>query len=276
MLHTKHVLYILTDVPYVLYAYSTHYGHIMDDKRDIQKTNPLLRFFDKHSVRTNPFGANQSADRAYRRAERLVAALYLVTNHIQPSESIRVSVRAGGIRLLENILTLRDEMRSDSQSLAACRASIRNLISLIRMLAVGGFLSIQNTNTMIEGLDELGNFLNVSQNSALSEAYSLSQEGLLDIREGSVKDTVTIKDRTTVKDISTVSDKVSDNRGPNVREESILAVLRSGGELGIRDIASSLPEYSEKMIQRHLVALIGLGRVKKAGLKRWSRYSIAI
>ena len=129
---------------------------------------------------------------------------------------------------------------------------------------------------MIEGLDELGNFLNVSQNSALSEAYSLSQEGLLDIREGSVKDTVTIKDRTTVKDISTVSDKVSDNRGPNVREESILAVLRSGGELGIRDIASSLPEYSEKMIQRHLVALIGLGRVKKAGLKRWSRYSIAI
>ncbi len=247
----------------------------MDGKQDIQKSNPLVRFFDKQAVRTNPFGANQSADRAYRRAERLVAALYLVTNHIRPDESIRISVRAEALRMLENILSLRNEMRTDSQNVIACRASIRHQISLVRTLAVAGFLSMQNTNIMIEGLDELGGFLNTSQNSPLSDTFSLSQESLLDIREGHVKDSIPLKDRAAIKDTAKTSDNASLKKGINVREESIIAVLRAGGELGIRDIAANLPEYSEKMIQRHLVSLVGAGRVKKTGLKRWSRYSVA-
>ncbi len=259
----------------VLYPFSTRYGHIMDDKRDIQRSNPLFRFFDRHIVRTNPFGTNQSASRAYRRAERPVMGLYFVTNHIPAAESIRIAVRTGALHMLENVLVLRNEMRTDSEHVVACRASIRHLISLVRMLAVAGFLSIQNTNTVVEGLDELGNFLNASQNSPLSDMFSLSQEGLLDIQEGPVKDTHPIKDKIDIKDIKIMSDTISDKRGSNVREESIVAVLRNSGEVGIRDIASLLPEYSEKMIQRHLVVLISEGRVKKTGLKRWSRYSIA-
>lgn len=247
----------------------------MDGKKDIQKSNQLARFFDKQTVRTNPFGANQSADRAYRRAERLVAALYLVTSHIEPAEPIRNSVRAGSLRMLENVLALRNEMRAESQSVLACRASIRHQISLVRMLAVAGFLSMQNTNIMLDGLDDLGGFLSASQNSPLSDMFPLSQESLSDIREGHLKDTNTVKDRAVVKDATTTSDTASIKKGINVREEGIIAVLRAGGELGIRDIAANLPEYSEKMIQRHLVDLIEAGRVKKTGLKRWSRYSVA-
>ena len=245
-----------------------------DSQTDIQKSNPLARFFDKQTARTNPFGTNQSADRAYRRAERLVAALFLVTNHIPADEPIRTSIRSGGLRLLEGVLSLRNEMRTESENVVACRASIRNEISLVRVLAVAGFLSIQNANTMIAGLDELGAFLNASQGSPLSDMYALSHEGLLDIREGRVKDMNLIKDKTHVKDTGITSDTPSLKKGIHVREEAVLAVLRSGGELGIRDIAANLPEYSEKMIQRHLVDLIAAGRVRKTGLKRWSRYSV--
>ncbi|MBI5457534.1 hypothetical protein HY971_02295 [Candidatus Kaiserbacteria bacterium] len=248
----------------------------MDDKRDIQKSNPLFRYFDKQTVRTSPFGANQSADRAYSRAERLVAALFLVTNHIEAREAIRVSVREEAVKMLGSILALRDEMRTDSQKVVLSRASIRHLISLVRVLAVGGFLSLQNTNTMIEGLDELGNFLSVSQSSPSSETFALSKDGPLDIDEKFVKDIVAVKDKMVVKDTPTMSDKISDRRSSNVREERIVSVLRAGGELGIRDIAFNLPEYSEKMIQRHLVTLVGSGRVRKTGLKRWSKYSIVI
>lgn len=245
-----------------------------DIQRDIQKSNPLVRFFDKQTVRTNPFGTNQSADRAYRRAERLVAALFLVTNHIPADEPIRVSVRSGALRLLEHVLSLRNEMRTESENVVACRASIRNEISLVRVLAVAGFLSVQNASTMSAGLDELGAFLSASQGSPLSDMYSLSHESLLDIREGHVKDAHPMKDKLNVKDISETSDTPSLKQGIHVREEAVVAVLRSGGELGIRDIAANLPEYSEKMIQRHLVDLIAMGRVKKTGFKRWSRYSV--
>lgn len=250
----------------------------MDERKDIlretQKSNPLVRFFDKQTIRTNPFGGNQSADRAYRRAERLVAALYLVTNHIQQGEPIKISVRTGALLMLENFLALRNEMRTDSQNVIASRASIRHQISLVRTLSVAGFLSIQNANIMIEGLDDLGAFLNASQNSPLSDTFPLSQESLTDIREGHAKDTHMIKDRDIVKDMNVMSDIASLKKGLHVREDGIIAVLRSGGELGIRDIAANLPEYSEKMIQRHLVDLIEAGRVQKTGLKRWSRYSV--
>ena len=94
------------------------------------------------------------------------------------------------------------------------------------------------------------------------------------LRKMLVKYTKVIKDRASIKDTSGVSDNVSFRKGLHVREESIIGVLRSGGELGIRDIAANLPEYSEKMIQRHLVDLIEAGKVKKVGLKRWSRYSL--
>lgn len=246
----------------------------MDERKDIQKSNPLARFFDKQTVRTNPFGGNQSADRAFRRAERLVAALYLVTNHLSAEEPIRVSIRSEALHMLACVLALRNEMRTESQGVLACRVSIRKQISFVRVLAVAGFLSVQNTNTMIDGLDDLGAFLTSSQASPLSDTFSFSQENLTDIREGSLKDTRTIKDSVSVKDTKEVSDNVSFRKGLHVREESILGVLRSGGELGIRDIAAHLPEYSEKMIQRHLVDLIEAGRVKKVGLKRWSRYSV--
>lgn len=251
----------------------------MDDKRDIQKSNPLFRFFDTNAIRTNPFGANQSADRAYRRAERIVAALYLVTNHISPTESIRIATRTAALRLLRDMLSLRDEMRAvDSNTVMACRASIRHLISLVRMLAVSGFLSMQNTDAVIEGLDELGNFIVTVANSPLSESTVLSRDGFLDIHKHilkDVKDTRIIKDDIMQKDITDVSDMSVHNGSLHVREEGILALLKIGGTLGIRDISANLPEYSPKMIQRHLLTLVAAGRVKKTGLKRWSRYSVA-
>lgn len=251
----------------------------MDELGNIEKLSPLSRFFDKHSLRTNPFGDNQSADRAYRRAERIVAALYLVTNHVSPEEPLRTSIRAAGLHILENVLSMRNEMRAvDSSRLNDCRVSVRHLITLVRTLAVSGLLSIQNTNTVIEGLDELGNFLGTSQNSPLSESISLSRESLLDIHESSIKDikdSKNIKDKLNVKNVENMSDTAAGGAKLNVREQSIIGILRAGGELGIKDISSNLPEYSEKMIQRHLVGLVATGRVKKTGLKRWSRYSLA-
>jgi DNA-binding HxlR family transcriptional regulator len=40
------------------------------------------------------------------------------------------------------------------------------------------------------------------------------------------------------------------------------------------EYAYNLPEFSEKMIQRELAALVQEGVVMKQGEKRWSRYSL--
>jgi hypothetical protein len=238
-------------------------------------------------VRTNPFGDNRAGERAYRRAERIVAALFLLTNHIPHTEPLRATIRSEAVALLERILGVRDEMRSpQSTAVLQVRASLRKLISLVQILGVSGAVSAENADTIIRALDELGNFFVVSQKSVLSESVVFSQEEFLDVhaalprstaprRQKDIKDTHEGRGGVGIErgvDVSDVSQKGGDT---SVRKQSIVEIVRAGGTLGIKEIASNLPEYSEKMIQRELLDLVSSGRVKKTGDKRWSRYSIA-
>lgn len=256
----------------------------MDDIKDTQKTNSVSRFFDDTTVKTNPFGENRAADRAYRRSERIVAAIYLLTNHIPESESIRSTIRDTSQQLLASILAMRDEMRApESRSVHALQSSIRLLISLVRILHVSGFTSAQNTSTLMDALDELGNFLTASQRSVLSENVAISRDELVDVHTMSHvskpvariqrERNVAIKDTANGTPDASMSNRSKGDS--SVRVQSILDVLASGGALGIKDIAANLPEYSEKMIQRELLELTTRGRITKEGLKRWSKYSLA-
>jgi hypothetical protein len=178
-------------------------------------------------------------------------------------------------------------MRSpQSTAVLQVRASLRKLISLVQILGVSGAVSAENADTIIRALDELGNFFVVSQKSVLSESVVFSQEEFLDVhaalprstaprRQKDIKDTHEGRGGVGIErgvDASDVSQKGGDT---SVRKQSIVEIVRAGGTLGIKEIASNLPEYSEKMIQRELLELVSSGRVKKTGDKRWSRYSIA-
>ena len=110
---------------------------------------------------------------------------------------------------------------------------------------------------------------------------SLTREDLIDIRESqrfiqeraSDKPAKNVTETREMTDIGTSTENKSPSLQMTSRSQAILEVLRVHGELGIRDVASNLPEYSEKMIQRELAELVSHGRVKKTGLKRWSRYT---
>jgi hypothetical protein len=258
----------------------------MDEIRDTQKTDSISRFIDAHSVRTNPFGENRAGERAYRRSERIVAAVHLLTNHIDPNEPVSSAIRGSGLSLLNAMLELRSEMRSSrSELFGKVQAHIRHMISLVRVLTVSGYVSMQNATTMVEALDELGNFMTAAQRSALSESISVSRDDLLDVRSGrlgaparSVKD---MKDSISGPSTSAQSlhGRMSDTSTEGVgqitaRSQSILDTLHAGGSMGIKDICSNLPEYSEKMIQRELSDMVAMGKVVKSGLKRWSKYSV--
>lgn len=265
----------------------------MDDTKDTQKVTALSVFLDGQT-RTNPFGLNRAAERAYRRAERICAAIYLLTSHIPETESIRSEIRTSGTGLLSDALALRDDMRSlQSKRVLNLQLRVRHAISLVRILSAAGFVSEANANTMTEALDELGNFTSVAQRSALSESVSISREDLMDIGSAQpahtqkrvIKDTRPrqdiLKDSTPVSDKVIVSNTMSDANGTNgtngtagSRVQNILEILRVGGSLGIKDIAANLPEYSEKMIQRELLGMVARGQIRKIGLKRWSKYAL--
>jgi len=254
----------------------------MDSPKDLQKTEGAIKFLDYQTLKSSPFGDNRVGERVYRRAERLASAVVLLTNHIDDKEPLKFEARKSVLDILSNILAIRDEMRSpNSPESNNLKMSVRKTISLIRLLGISGHVSFQNSEIVTEALDELLSFISASRRSNLSESVSISREDLIDIRESQrfIQERLgdkTIKNTTDTREatgVNTATDSKSETFRVTTRAQAILEVLRSHGEQGIRDVASNLPEYSEKMIQRELAELISSGRVKKTGLKRWSRYT---
>src|SRR3989338_5468477 len=122
----------------------------MDDTKDTKKNDQIGRFLDNHTVRTNPFGRNVSGEKAYARAERLVSALHLLTNHLPFGEPARASAMKIALRLLSNVFLLVDGRGiPSSKKTQGGQVSVRDLISPIRLLAISGFVSFQNADFVI-------------------------------------------------------------------------------------------------------------------------------
>jgi hypothetical protein len=216
----------------------------------------------------------------YRKAERIASAFVLLTNHLPESDTLKLESRKTCVEMLSDVLLARSEMRSsNSAGVLRLKLTVRKLISMIRLLAVAGSISVQNAEIVTEAMDELLAFLLASRRSDLSDSVSFSREDLTDMRDSLrfAEDRRTERaPKASVERSETIEsgDSLAGRESPAIssRAQAILDVLRERGDSGIRDVSSNLPEYSEKMIQRELAELVSLGKVRKTGHKRWSRY----
>ncbi len=255
----------------------------MDTQKDSQKTDEVIKFLDYQTLKSNPFGNNRVGERLYRHAERLASAVVLLTVHVSESDVLRAEARKSVLEVLSKALAVRDQMRSpNSHEVNDLKIAVRKVISMLRLLGIAGSISFQNVEIITEALDDLMSFISVSRRSNLSDSVSFSKEDLFGAREAQrfVEDRRpqrVDREGSESKEASATATGTGEgstsSSAISSRARSILEVLRVHGELGIRDVASNLPEYSEKMIQRELVDLVRDGHVKKTGLKRWSRYT---
>lgn len=252
------------------------------NNKDNEKTHNIFPY----NVRSNPFGNNISAEKAYRRAERIAAALYLLTKHVSDKEPLRPSARAAGQKLLKDILELRSGFRLDAGASDTSRlhAHVRETISIAQLLAIAGYISRENADMVTRALEELSQFVDVSGTTQLAERIIFTREDLL--IDQTIRMPARSQDTPAVRpgNINATGAQEKDNvrKGPigtrdnmSSRKLAILDVLRDGKKMGIRDIASFVVGVSEKTVQRELAALISDGVLKKEGEKRWSRYFIA-
>jgi len=255
--------------------YKTSQNSALDNVKDSKDVTNVLHILDSHPIRTNPFGANVAGDNSYRRAERIGAALHLITNHVPDTEPLRLSIREGSLRLMSVILELRAGFRAPASDRGqAALADIRMLISHIRLLAVSGYISVQNAGAIAEALDDLGSLLTAAQRSSLSEQVTISRDDLMPpAHEPTRQERQQAVQKRTYRTPLKAVRSMPESSG--ARANQILDILKLGGALGIKDIAANLPQYSEKMIQRELANLVVTRSVEKAGEKRWSKYRIS-
>lgn len=169
--------------------------------------------------------------------EKLVAALYLITNNLNDSEPAKWRLRDIGLSLLSYTDV-------PHYSLGHLSVSLDRLLSLIDLARLNPGVSQMNFDILKQEFLALKAGVNSNPDN---EKLALLGEPTLPPEP---------KSKPLVKG----------------RQETIYRLIKQQGPISIRDIAQAVPDVGSKTIQRELIALIKSGRLKREGDRRWSRY----
>ena len=232
---------------------------------------------------------------SFRKVNKLITALYMVTDILDTTEPLRTRLRTLGAQIVSD---------THSYSLEIDR-KIDEILSLLEIAFLVGMISEMNFNILKReflalkqsaqesqkglslpdkkvGVVDLEKFFdddNIFRNNSFQEEPRSSRLGIGHTRIGVQKGGTLLK---------ALSDKIPKlSLGGNnfhvlkeERRKEIIAVIKDNRDgLTITDIKSkgqgSLLNYGEKTLQRELVSMVKEGILRKAGEKRWSKYFLS-
>ncbi|MDO8572147.1 MAG: DeoR family transcriptional regulator [bacterium] len=247
-------------------------------------------------------------DFIHKKTERLVTAVYMLSNFFPEKEPLRWEVRKLGIDLLGASSSVFYTKTSDVENYLResigiigeliVRFEIAHISSLISgmnfTVLKNELLSIRDT---IESLSKSGKGQNIlitsdffAQDKLLEKApeaieakealpnkaisRSSSQQHPQSLSMKPMKLLSKAPEAIEAKEARSLLHSIASKRKGD-RSETILKILKKKDNLTVKDIAQVISDCSEKTIQRELLALVDKNVLKKVGERRWSRYSLA-
>ncbi|MBX4189246.1 hypothetical protein KW785_01460 [Candidatus Parcubacteria bacterium] len=207
-----------------------------------------------------------------KKTEKLVTAIYLLTSFFEDKEPMKWRLRELGSKLL---------------SQRENHTVVQEIMSLMSVAKHSGLITDMNFEIIHREFSRLlpepislENLLvsdtSVAYQEPPREKPSLYVASSLPTptypREPEVKDKLperASEEKKTLKEFGAVAVK------KNSRQSVIISLLKRKKEIMIKDVSPLIDGVSEKTIQRELLAMVQAGILKKAGEKRWSRYSLA-
>lgn len=191
------------------------------------------------------------------KGQKIVAAIYLVTNHLSDIDPLKQTLRAKGVAFVTLEADARKPVAHAINTLLGS-AVLARLISeknaSIISLEVRHYAALPHEDT--EVVSEM--FKNEVEDAYLKIKRPIVQMSLN--THSPIKDKV----------VSTKNKDMFENKSK--RQHAILSFINDRKSAAIKDIAALFPEISEKTIQRELGTLVSLGKITKRGNKRWSLY----
>lgn len=233
--------------------------------------NPNQQLNNTSSV-PSIFKDNPHLSYIYRKSERLISALYLLSNFISDNEPVKWQIRDTGLNLID--LGLSIGPGSSKSLINDFNVEVLKLISYLEIAYVSGLISQMNHNVLKQELESLIKSLD-SNGQDSSSGNILFPENFFNVPNVSTpKIPEESKGHNTMSDRMSFKKPTPKPREKSNRQEVILALLKKNKELGIKDFMGSISDCSEKTIQRELATLVNKGIVRKEGEKRWSRYML--
>lgn len=149
------------------------------------------------------------------------------------------------------------------------------LLSAVRFASTKGVISSPNALLLVEEYERIAEKLGLAGHPS---PFVSSEDFSVPTLPAQMNISLPAKDIRQLADKGHDKGQVSSNNkqiDPAQKEERlsrILEVIRKQKNASIKDISAIVKEYSEKTIQRELLALISRGLVRKVGERRWSVY----
>lgn len=200
----------------------------------------------------------------FKKTEKIVAALYLVSNLIKDKEPAKWKLREKGMTLMSAALTLNDDQSYDKDfAVRSIFSDVLEILSTLSLAHMSGLISEMNYEILRTEVEKVASILKdnvVHEREA--KGYVLSESFF---KEDLITKASQAKP---IKDTSQPADK------KNGRQDLIIELLKTRSNLTIKDVAQVVTDCSEKTIQRELINMVEKGIVKREGERRWSRYSL--
>jgi len=216
----------------------------------------------------------------HKKTEKIVTALYLVSNFIKDNEPIKWSIRNKALELLE-LATLLDFVSTDEkrQVLRDHRSVATEIISLSDIARYAGLFSEMNHEIIKKEFEALLQTIDEGQKKQESSIFSpdffdtknfIEKQPEVSFTTPKIqKDKIEkIQERKIINKTSDFHRDIKDSD----RKGLIISMLKKKEGLGIKDFTQVIAGVSEKTIQRELLSLVAEGTIKKEGDRRWSRY----
>ncbi len=274
------------------------------------KDNNLSKDPTTAIIKYNPelFHNDKNIFLIYKKIQNLNGALFLITNLIPDTEILKANIRQQGLTNLSTVSSIVGTQSLNVATLQVINGQILYTASLLDIAFWTGLITEMNISILKTELAALNQLLNETIQKYKNKFFINSTFFQADLNELAPADSgvfsqrhfsanINSKDsfrnqaldtkghykrhsiKDTVKDISrgnnsqSISSKSSDSK--NNRRQVILNLLAKKSNLSIKDFSAVIADYSEKTIQRELLALVDEGILKKEGERRWSTYSLA-
>ncbi len=255
---------------------------------DTKKDNLNIKDNQSPSLRYDPviFNSDHSLYVLHRRIENMTSAVFLVTNSISENDMLRMSLRKTCLKALEDTMSFIGNPQNNISFIQVLISHVLEIHSLLNITFWSGLISEMNAGILqreVTKIQEIMTELLRKYKNKLLIDPALFTPLDLEVRhhrnsmvESRPKFEEKPQEKRTLPQSNPTPIKreiVSDNKA--VRRQSILNLLAERTNVSIKDFTTVIPLYSEKTIQRELIALVAEGLVKKEGERRWSTYSLA-
>jgi len=244
-------------------------------------------------------GEEQGGGVLYSKTNKLITALYMVTDVIDRDEPLRNKLRTLGTEIISDMCSIEQNKTANTASVILGKVEV--IVSFLDLASTMNIVSPMNSDILkkeffklkqsiiasFEKVEILNKKVDLSEFFTDTPKVRLFSEKIISkgqpIRTGPSLGVQ--KAGTLLKAIKQVSGIHNFEEQKKQRRDDILNIIKIlGGNATIKDIkdkihtlpgqGGSLHSHSEKTLQRELVSMVSSGVLKKEGSKRWSRYFI--